>query len=108
MGNEVKRERRNYDAEFAISLARLEEKVDNITGRLDKINGSIGDYLTTKERVNNNCKDVNDIKKDVDINIKPKLTNLYLKVAGLVALFGSIGAGAGSLITYVVLKGLGG
>jgi len=108
MGNEVKKERRNYDEAFAIGLATLTEKVDSINGRLDKINGSVGDYQTTRERLANACDKLNDIKDDVDKNIKPKLTNLYLKVAGLVALFGSIGAGAGSLITYVVLKGLGG
>ena len=108
MGNIKQTERRKYDEEFAIGLATLTEKVDGINIRLDKINGSIGDYQTTRERLANACEVLIDIKTDINENVKPKLTNLYLKIAGLVALFGSIGAGAGSLITYFVLKGIGG
>ena len=102
-------DRRKFDEEFAIGIATLTTKVDGINGRLDKINGSIGDYQTTRERLANACEKLNDVNDDINKNIKPKLSNLYLKIAGLVALFGSIGAGAGSLAAYVILtKGLGG
>jgi len=105
MGNVV--DRREYDKKFEISLARLEEKLDGVIKRLDKINGSIFDYQVTRDRTNKNCDDIEKIENKQTESTK-KLDKLFVKIAGFMALFGSLGAGAGSLVTFFVLRGLGG
>ena len=97
----VKIERRNYDMEFSVRLARIEENIFEVKDHLNKINGSISDYQVTKDRLTSACDDIK--------IIKPLLTTMQIKfytIVGFTALFtGAIGSAIGAAIVRATTGG---
>ncbi len=96
--------KKNYNQETVDRLARIETYIEGIFNRLDKINGSISDYQTTKERLNNVCEKIEAISNDIEKNIKPPLTKITIKVYSLAILTGLFSGGIGTLIGYYIAK----
>lgn len=94
----AKAERRNYDMEFLDRLARIEESVSGIKNHLGKINGSIVDYQTTKEKLNHACLEI--VKMDADIydKILPSLSSIRVKVWSTAGLIGAFSAFIGVVV----------
>jgi len=96
--------KKDYNQETIERLARIETHIEGIFDRLDKINGSICDYQTTKERLNNVCAKIEAISDDIEKNIKPPLTKITIKVYSLAILTGLFSGGIGTLIGYYIAK----
>lgn len=92
------------DQETVDRLARIETHIETILSRLDRINGSIGDYQITKERLNNVCAKIEAISDDIEKNIKPPLTKITIKVYSLAILTGLFSGGIGTLVGYYIAK----
>ena len=94
--------RRNYNEEFLVALTNIKKDTEQIFNRLDKINGTIGDYPITKERLNNACVKIEELDTDINEKLVPVITNIKIKIWSVSAVVGvicgSIGSGVGFLI----------
>lgn len=94
----AKSERRNYDIEFLERLAKIETHIGGIKDHLSKINGSISDYQTTKEKLNNACKEILKMDADITDKIMPSLSSIKIKVWSVAGLIGAFSAFIGVMV----------
>jgi uncharacterized coiled-coil DUF342 family protein len=78
----------------------LKKNVENINEHLKVINGHVADYPKTKEKLDNACQDLDEIK--------PIVNKLQIKFYTIVVFTGLASSVIGSAITAAILRAFGG
>lgn len=101
-------EKRNNNYGILVALEGIKKDTEHITRRLDKINGSIEDYQTTKEKLKNVCIDVESLTSVIDKEIRPAITSMKVKFYTAIVTVGIFSGGIGSAIGAAIIRFAGG
>jgi hypothetical protein len=104
MTDSKKSERRSYDKEFIERLTVIDTRQQMVLAHLEKINGTIGDYPITKEKLNNACLKITELDADITEKLIPVVNNIKIKIWSVAAFVGVICGGIGSAVALVVQK----
>lgn len=102
--NKIYAVRRNYNEEFLVALTNIKKDTEQIFNRLDKINGTIGDYPITKERLNNACIKIEELDTTITDKLVPVITSIKIKIWSVAAVVGVICGSLGSGVSFLVQK----
>jgi len=85
--------------EIVIALTELKKDTEYLRERIDKINGTLNDYPTNKEKLKIVCKDMEEVK--------PIVSNLRIKIYGIAATIGVVSGGIMGTIGIFIGKAIG-